>query len=107
MSHEHRGRIIEDGLAVLGGLIAASYVLGVEVFPHVCYSLSKCVNAPVNTEFPWGVVILASVCIAPKTLGRATAGRGWDAITGWIGKRRSRAGERPSSPGGEDDVKAG
>lgn len=29
---------------------------------------------------PWGLLILMAVLAAPKTLGRATAGKVWDAV---------------------------
>lgn len=31
--------------------------------------------------FPWAAFIIASVLVAPKMLGRATAGRIWDALS--------------------------
>lgn len=99
---EHRW--IENGLAILGGVIAASYVLGVEVIPHVCYSLGKCIHAPVPSNgIPWGVVILVGACVLPKTVGRATAGRVWDVVAGRIGRR---SGTTPKPPE-DSDVTAG
>jgi len=30
---------------------------------------------------PWGLLIVMAVLVAPKTLGRATAGKVWDAVS--------------------------
>lgn len=92
-----RHRYIEDGLAILGGLVMAAYVLGVEVFPPVCYSLGRCVNKPDAHPFPWGVVFLVSACVLPKTVGRLTAGRVWQAIGNAIPGRRD-GGNGPPPP---------
>jgi hypothetical protein len=70
-------RWIENGLAVLGGLIAAAYVVGVEIYPAIAFT-----TAPSGHGFPWGVVILVAALVLPKTVGRATAGKVWDVIGG-------------------------
>jgi hypothetical protein len=66
----HASRAIENSLAVLGGIIAAGYVVGAEILPRYLQRPDGCPHG-----VPWGVVTLAAACIAPKTLGRATAGR--------------------------------
>lgn len=78
-------RIIENGLAILGGLLAGGYVVGVEIFPQVCYAIGKCANAPSDQQFPWGVVLTVAACVAPKTLGRMTAGKLWEGIASKFG----------------------
>jgi hypothetical protein len=72
-------RKIENWLAVLGGVIAAAYVVGVEILPAVLHSLGKA-GAPGDHEFPWGVVILVAALVLPKTVGRATAGKVWEVL---------------------------
>ena len=37
-------------------------------------------------SFPWGVILLQVLLVAPKTLGRATAGKVWDAIADKVSK---------------------
>lgn len=71
-----RSRLIEDGLAVLGGIIAAAYVVGVEIWPHV-----KGTASCASHGIPWGVVIVVGACVLPKTVGRASAGRIWERFT--------------------------
>ena len=66
-------RWIENGLAVLGGLCGAAYVIGVEIYPHI-RGTAGCSGHGV----PWGVVILVGAMVLPKTIGRATAGKVWE-----------------------------
>lgn len=80
-------RWIENGLAVVGILLGAVYVVGVEVYPHVCYSAALCTNPPQPHEFPWIVALVIAACVAPKTIGRASAGRVWEAIAARFGSK--------------------
>lgn len=94
MNGSHRW--IENGLAILGGLLAATYVIGVEVVPHVSYGLGRC-QAPPAAEggFPWGVAMVIAALVLPKTVGRATSGRVWSALSGLaprVGGRGSQGG---------------
>ena len=66
-----RSRILEDSAFVLGVVVAAGYVVFAEIL-----------KPDPGRAFPWGVMILVGACVAPKTLGRATAGRIWDRIAG-------------------------
>lgn len=93
MTAQHSARWIENGLAILGGLLAAAYVIGVEVLPSVRYSLGKCATAmPADHGIPWGVVLVVGGLVLPKTIGRATSGRVWDALA-------SRFGVKPPAGG--------
>ena len=70
------GRLIENGLAVLGGLMAAAYVGLVEILPHACHAVGRCAADPGGEHgIPWGVVIVVAALVLPKTAGRMTAGR--------------------------------
>lgn len=80
-----RSRLLEDigfaaaiALGVIYGVAEALARVGVRLGPH----------AP-DTSFPWGLLIVMTILAAPKTLGRATAGRIWDVIAGRIGPRSS------------------
>lgn len=80
-----RSRLLEDvgfaaaiALGLLYGVAEALARIGVRLGPH----------AP-DTSFPWGLLIVMAVLAAPKTLGRASAGRVWDAIGGLLPGRRS------------------
>lgn len=81
-------RWIENSLAILGGLIVATYVIGVEVLPHIVYALGKCTAPPNDAHgIPWGVIIAAGILVLPKTVSRATYGKIWDTIAEKIGKK--------------------
>ena len=85
-------RYIENWLAALGGLTATAYVVLVEVLPHS--GLVSCQAPSPHPGFPWGVVILVAAMVAPKTLGRATAGKVWDVVARRLPTRLS-GGARP------------
>jgi hypothetical protein len=83
-----RSRILEDvgfGAAILLGVIygvaEALARVGVRIGEH----------AP-DASFPWGLLIVMAVLAAPKTVGRASAGRVWDAVAGMLPGRRSGGG---------------
>lgn len=79
-------RYIENWAAVVGMLVVVAYVLLVEIMPHS--GLMACSTPPVHPGFPWGVVILVAALVAPKTLGRASAGRIWEIMADRLpGKR--------------------
>ena len=86
-------RYIENWLAGLGGLIAAAYVILVEVLPHS--GLVSCQTPSIHPGFPWGVVIICSIMVAPKTLGRATAGKVWEVVARRLPARLSGGTRRP------------
>lgn len=73
------GRWIENILAIVGILQAALY--------GTMEALARGGFLP-HTEhpgFPWVTVIIFAGCVLPKTLGRATAGRVWDAVAARFG----------------------
>lgn len=81
-------RYIENGLAIVGALLLAAYVIGVEVLPPLVYATKACTVAPMAPHgIPWGVVISAVVLILPKVAGRATYGRIWDGFASKLGKK--------------------
>lgn len=41
-------------------------------------------------SFPWGVVLLQVMLVLPKTLGRATAGKVWDALAGALERKAAK-----------------
>lgn len=75
---EH-GRWVENVLALGGGALL--------LFAGFKEAIASCSTHP----FPWAAFIIGAICVAPKTLGRATAGRIW----GVMGAR---------IPKGEDDA---
>lgn len=79
--HAQSGRLIENVLALGGFALAAVYVLVAEVG----LVEARCIHPE---GFPWGVFSVVAVCMAPKTLGRATAGRIWEAGMGRLTRRR-------------------
>lgn len=83
---------IKKGLAVLGGLIAAAYVLFVEIVPHS--GLATCQTPPSHPGFPWGVVILVVAMVAPITLGTQAAAHIMDVVV------RRLPGRRAGQPAG-------
>lgn len=89
-------RYIENWLAGLGGLVAAGYVALVEILPHS--GLMSCAVPTTHPSFPWGVVILVAALVAPKTLGRATAGKVWEVVASRIPGRRPSESKREEPP---------
>lgn len=63
-----RSRVLEDLGFLVGIILAVLYVLGVKVGTG---------NPPA-----WAVVSIIATLVAPKMIGRATAGRAWERIFG-------------------------
>lgn len=74
-------RFIEDALAI-AGIIQAMVYGTLEALRHSGVAFGKCEAA---SGFPWVTISILALCVAPKTLGRATAGRIWDRIAPSIG----------------------
>jgi hypothetical protein len=76
---EQRGgasRHIENALAIAG--IAQALLYGtLEALRHSGISFGTC-EAPEG--IPWITVMIFAGCVAPKTLGRATAGKLWEKL---------------------------
>jgi hypothetical protein len=68
-----RSRLLENVGFLIGIANATLYTLGVKL--------------GVAEPATWAVVVLNATLIAPKMLGRASAGRIWDAIAGRFGGR--------------------
>lgn len=88
-----RSRFLEDAgfaaailLGILYGLAEALARIGVRLGP----------NAP-DASFPWGLLIVMAVLAAPKTVGRASAGRVWEGVASLLPGRRS-SGSPPHAP---------
>lgn len=69
-------RVLEDV-----GFFAA---IALGIFAGIREALSTAVDRP----FPWALLIVMALLAAPKTIGRASAGRVWAAIAGLIPGRR-------------------
>ena len=96
MTKQRRSRAIEDGLAILGGLTVFLYVVGGIVFP-IFWASYHCLGEPPRTHFSWDIFAFSALCIAPKTLGRMTAGRVWtrvpEVIISWFTSRKPPDGD--------------
>ena len=73
----HRG--IETGAFLLGVLLLAAYGLA-ETLSMLGWRLGEHDG---HHGFPWGQFVIGGLLIAPKMLGRATAGKIWD----WLGSK--------------------
>jgi hypothetical protein len=69
-------RHIENALAI-AGIIQALLYGTLEALRHNGIAFGKC-EAP--DGIPWVTVLIFMGCVAPKTLGRATAGKLWEKI---------------------------
>lgn len=70
----HRSRWIEDALAVVGIAQAALYGT-MEALARGGF-----LEHAEHAGFPYVTMAILAVCVLPKTVGRATAGKVWDAI---------------------------
>lgn len=77
----HHGRWLEN----------AAFGIGVAMLAFAGFreAVASCAAHP----FPWVTFIAAAVLVAPKMLGRATAGRIW----GLVGGRVSKVGNTPDA----------
>jgi hypothetical protein len=79
--HMKTGRMIENFLVLVGALqitLAAS----LESLTHAGVKLGSCVEfgGPWYNHVPWFNLVVLLVCILPKTIGRATAGKVWETL---------------------------
>jgi hypothetical protein len=95
MTHEQRGRTVENTLAYGGFALFALYVLGVEIAPQLGFVHAGCPKLGV----PWGVLGGMVICVAPKTLGRARAAGVLDQVMQFVPGTRARKA-RTSVPEG-------
>ena len=69
-------RHIENGLAI-AGIVQALLYGTLESLAHSGIKFGAC-EAPQG--IPWITVMIFAGCVAPKTLGRATAGKLWEKL---------------------------
>jgi hypothetical protein len=74
LAAEMRGRRVENTLAYIGA--------GIAVFTGVLEALNHygIIGACTTGGFPWFNIVALIVCVAPKTLGRATVGKYLDRL---------------------------
>lgn len=77
MSNNGNSRTIENVGFLAAVLIAVLYGLA-EAASRVGVSLGECGH---SHGIPWGLAIISGALVLPKTVGRATAGRIWEAFT--------------------------
>jgi hypothetical protein len=71
-------RFVET-FAFAGGVILLMLYMVVEILHAAGVRLG---TGPTDEGFPWGTMISASLLVAPKMIGKATAGRAWNKIAG-------------------------
>lgn len=71
-------RFVET-FAFAGGVILLMLYMVVEILYAAGVRLG---TGPTDEGFPWGTMISASLLVAPKMIGKATAGRAWNKIAG-------------------------
>jgi hypothetical protein len=80
------GRRVENLGMYVGLAIAALYAIG-EFLLQV-----GIVRPAQNHGVPWVTLLLVTLCVAPKTIGKATAGRAWvivaQGIANWFSKEK-------------------
>lgn len=74
-----RSRVIEDAGMVVAILLGVAYGVA-ESLARLGICIGKC--TAFDTSFPWGLLIVMLVLVAPKTLGKATTGQIWTALAG-------------------------
>lgn len=77
-----RSRWIENVLAIVGIAQAALYGTMEALARGGFLTHSE------HAGFPWVTIIIFAGCVLPKTLGRATAGRVWDALASKVGSSK-------------------
>ena len=71
-------RFVET-FAFAGGVVLLMLYMVVEILHAAGVRLG---SGPTDEGFPWGTMISASLLVAPKMIGKATAGRAWNKIAG-------------------------
>ncbi len=88
-------RMIEDGAFIIGATLLATKS-AVEILQDAGFLTYP----PNHTGFPLGLILTCVLLIAPKMLGRATAGKVWGAVGDGLAKLVGRG--RPAAPGEKD-----
>lgn len=100
-SNAHRGRWLEDAAFGAGVLVLIAFAAA-EVALKLGVHFKPCDAGHVDAGTPWGLLIVAALLIAPKMIGRATAGRVWLAVGDRIaGRRLTRPVDDGTADGGE------
>ena len=91
-------RFVET-FAFVGGVLLLMTYMVVEILHAAGVRLG---SQPTDEGFPWGTMISASLLVAPKMIGKATAGRAWSKITGRVsGSGATAEYEATGGKGGE------
>ncbi len=70
-------RALENAAFALAVLLGTAYVIFVEILPAIGWRLGEADHVH---NFPWGLFAILTLLVAPKTVGRATAGKVWDRV---------------------------
>lgn len=89
-----RSRHIEDAGFAAGGLLIVAR--GIAELVHEFYPVIEAHKHGI----PWGFFMGCGLLVLPKVLGRATAGKVWEAIGTGVGRLIGRG--RPAAPGESD-----
>lgn len=78
--------------------------ISIGVFAAVQETLRACEHHP----FPWALAIIAGLLIAPKMVGRSSAGRAWESVAGRVrgfteSRQRRRRRAEAEEPRDEED----
>lgn len=68
-----------ETFAFVGGVLLLMTYMVVEILHAAGVRLG---TGPTDEGFPWGTMISASLLVAPKVVGRVTAGRAWTKLAG-------------------------
>lgn len=85
VSEGRRGRFLVDLAFILGVVVACGFAFA-EIALKLGLHFGPCEH--VDSGTPWGLLIIATILIAPKTLGPAVAGRLWLAVGERIAGRK-------------------
>jgi len=72
---------------MFGSLVMLTYGMG-EALTH-SGMVGRC-GDHIDAGFPWGLVVIVSASVVPKTIGRATAGDVWSKLAGITGQHKTK-----------------
>lgn len=84
-------RMIED-IGFAAGIIQGLFYGALEALKNAGWTLGKCeqVQQAVHS-FPWVTITIMALCVAPKMVGRATAGKAWSGLANLLPGNRGNA----------------
>jgi len=97
VDHAEAGRWIENVPLMFGSLVMLTYGMG-EALTHAGL-VGRC-EQHADTGLPWGLIVIVTASVLPKTIGRATAGSVWSKIAGGLS---SVTGQHQTPKKDEDD----